>query len=169
MLQSNNVVSLHLQTLLGKNIRLEDFESQHMSSKIIHSGIVESVGRGCVHVRILQSSACAACKVSAHCNASDAKEKTVDVYDPHPARYHQGQPVVISADASVGRRAALYGYVLPLAVMVVVLVVVLAAGGSEVAAALWAVGSLFPYYLAVYLFRARLGRRLTFALEEPAD
>lgn len=157
-----------MQTLLGKT-NLEDLESKYMSSKIKHSGVVESVDAECVHVRILQSSACAACKVSAHCNASDAKEKVVDVYAPHPARYHQGQAVVLTADASVGRRAALYGYVFPLVVMVIVLVVVLAAGGSEVEAALWSVGSLLPYYLAVYLLRARLGRRLNFAIEEQTE
>lgn len=168
--QSNNVVSLHLQTLLDKSKESEDFESQYnMSSKIKHSGIVESVGADCVHVRILQSSACAACKVAAHCNASEAKEKTIDVYDPRAGRYRPGQRVVLTADASVGHRATLYGYVFPLLVMVGVLVGVLGMGGSEVEAALCSVGALLPYYLVVYLLRARIGRRLTFTLEAQSD
>ena len=50
-----------------------------MSAKISHSGIVASISKGCVQVRILQTSACAACKVAGHCNASESKEKIVDV------------------------------------------------------------------------------------------
>ncbi|MQO97027.1 SoxR reducing system RseC family protein, partial [Prevotella copri] len=38
-----------------------------MNNKIKHSGIVESVEEGCVCIRIVQSSACSACKVAAHC------------------------------------------------------------------------------------------------------
>ena len=50
-----------------------------MNNRISHSGIVDSVVDGCVTVRILQTSAGAACKVASHCNASESKEKLVDV------------------------------------------------------------------------------------------
>ena len=46
-----------------------------MSNKIKHNGVVDGVEDGCVRVRILQSSACSACKVAAHCNTSETKEK----------------------------------------------------------------------------------------------
>ena len=46
-----------------------------MSNKIKHAGVVDGVEGECVRVRILQSSACSACKVAAHCNASETKEK----------------------------------------------------------------------------------------------
>ena len=51
-----------------------------MNNKIRHEGIIDSIERECVHVRILQTSACAACKVAGYCNAAEAKEKIVDVY-----------------------------------------------------------------------------------------
>ena len=46
-----------------------------MSNKIRHEGVIDSIDEGCVHVRILQTSACAACKVAGYCNAAEAKEK----------------------------------------------------------------------------------------------
>ncbi len=46
-----------------------------MSNKIKHTGVVDGVEEGCVCVRILQSSACSACKVAAHCNASEIERK----------------------------------------------------------------------------------------------
>ena len=50
-----------------------------MSNKIKHSGVVDGVDGTTVRVRILQSSACSACKVASHCNASETKEKLVEV------------------------------------------------------------------------------------------
>lgn len=136
-----------------------------MNNKIKHTGIVDSVENGCVKVRILQSSACSGCKVAAHCNASETKEKMVEVVvsDTHP--YKKGDSVTVVADASVGFRASLYGYLLPLLLMVVTLIVVLATSHSEGMAALSALGILIPYYLILYVFRNRLKKRLQFALE----
>ena len=48
-------------------------------NKIKHTGIVDGVEGECVKVRILQASACSACKVAAHCNASEMKEKMVEI------------------------------------------------------------------------------------------
>ena len=53
-----------------------------MSTKISHSGIIESIDDGCIHVRIVQTSACAACKVAGYCHAAESKEKIVDVFKP---------------------------------------------------------------------------------------
>ena len=49
-----------------------------MSTKISHSGIVERIDGDCVQVRIVQTSACAACKVAGYCNAAESKEKVID-------------------------------------------------------------------------------------------
>lgn len=137
-----------------------------MSNKIKHSGIVESIENGCVCVRIIQSSACSACKVAAHCNASETKEKIVEVNTPHADDYQVGDRVVVVADAAVGFRASLYGYLLPLAVMVVTLVVVLKVTHSEGLAAVSALGVLMPYYIGLYLLRGKLKSRLSFAIEQ---
>ena len=46
-----------------------------MSDKINHSGVVETVDGEHLRVRILQTSACSACKVAGHCSAAESKEK----------------------------------------------------------------------------------------------
>ena len=137
-----------------------------MSNKIKHSGIVESIENDCVSVRIVQSSACSACKVASHCNASETKEKTVDVNTADADFYQVGDRVTVVADAAVGFRASLYGYLLPLAVMVAALVVVLKVTHSEVCAAVAALGVLIPYYIMLYLLRGKLKSRLCFVIEQ---
>lgn len=136
-----------------------------MSNKIKHAGVVDGVEGECVRVRILQSSACSACKVAAHCNASETKEKIIDVMDADASHYQKGDQVMVVADTAVGFRASLYGYLLPLVLMVVTLVGVLAATHSEGLAAVSALGILIPYYVLLFLMRNKLRNRLSFTLE----
>ncbi|MBD9015823.1 MAG: SoxR reducing system RseC family protein [Escherichia coli] len=136
-----------------------------MSNKIKHAGVVDGVEGECVRVRILQSSACSACKVAAHCNASETKEKIIDVMDADASHYQKGDQVMVVADTAVGFRASLYGYLLPLILMVVTLVGVLAATHSEGLAAVSALGILIPYYVLLFLMRNKLRNRLSFTLE----
>ena len=136
-----------------------------MSNKIKHAGVVDGVEGQCVRVRILQSSACSACKVAAHCNASETKEKIIDVMDADASHYQKGDQVMVVADTAVGFRASLYGYLLPLILMVVTLVGVLAATHSEGLAAVSALGILIPYYVLLFLMRNKLRNRLSFTLE----
>ena len=136
-----------------------------MSNKIKHAGVVDGVEGECVRVRILQSSACSACKVAAHCNASETKEKIIDVMDADASHYQKGDQVMVVADTAVGFRASLYGYFLPLILMVVTLVGVLPATHSEGLAAVSALGILIPYYVLLFLMRNKLRNRLSFTLE----
>lgn len=136
-----------------------------MSNKIKHAGVVDGVEGECVRVRILQSSACSACKVAAHCNASETKEKIIDVMDADASHYQKDDQVMVVADTAVGFRASLYGYLLPLILMVVTLVGVLAATHSEGLAAVSALGILIPYYVLLFLMRNKLRNRLSFTLE----
>lgn len=136
-----------------------------MSNNISHSGVVESVEDGCVHVRIVQTSACSACKVAGYCNASESKEKLVDVYTADTQRYSVGQAVTVMASRQVAAHALLLGFGLPFLVLVGVLVVVLQMTGNELWAALAGLLSLAPYYLLLYFFRNRLRDKLSFWIE----
>ena len=136
-----------------------------MSNRIEHSGMVECVEGRNVKVRILQTSACAACKVSSHCNASEAKEKVVDVWCDNSASYVPGQQVVVCASRQVANRALLLGFGLPLVILVGALVVFSWLGADEGLAALLSIGMLVPYYLALWLMRSSVSRRVSFYLE----
>lgn len=136
-----------------------------MSSNISHSGVVESIEDGCVHVRIVQTSACSACKVAGYCNASESKEKLVDVYTADTQRYSVGQAVTVMASRQVAAHALLLGFGLPFLVLVGVLAVVLQMTGNELWAALAGLLSLVPYYLLLYFFRNRLRDKLSFWIE----
>jgi len=135
-------------------------------TKISHSGIIESIEGDNVKVRILQTSACAACKVASHCNASESKEKIVDVLNVRNTKsLNIGDAVVVSASSQVAGNALLLGFGLPFVILVAVLVLVLWLTGSEGAAALAALAALVPYYLVIWLFRDGIRRKMAFELE----
>ena len=134
-------------------------------TKISHSGIIESIAEGCVKVRILQTSACAACKIAGHCNASESKEKIVEVFTDRFAGYSIGQEVVVCASRDVANKALLLGFGVPFLVLVGVLVLVLRVTGDEGVAALSGILALIPYYFVLYLFRSRIREQLSFYIE----
>lgn len=138
---------------------------QLMSNRIQHSGVVESVKGDCVSVRIVQTSACAACKVSGYCNAAEKKVKVVEVNCRNASSYTVGQTVMVSASGTVAFRALLWGFGVPFVVLVGVLLLVLAVTGSEGYAALAGISALGPYYLVLWLCRDRMREQLAFCIE----
>ena len=65
-------------------------EFAKMTDIIKHRGIVENIEGSHVRVRIVQTSACSACSVKGHCNASESKEKLIDVFDMKASSYRIG-------------------------------------------------------------------------------
>ncbi len=137
-----------------------------MSQKISHSGIVESILEGCVKVRIVQTSACAACKIASHCNAAESKVKIVDVFCSDTAGYNVGQAVTVWASKDVANKALLLGFGVPFLLLVCMLMIALKVIGDEGIAALIALGSLVPYYFALWLLRDRIQRHISFHIED---
>lgn len=135
-----------------------------MSTRISHSGIIESIDEGCVHVRIVQTSACAACKVAGYCHAAEAKTKIVDVYRP-AGGLKVGDAVTVTASTQIAAQALLYGFGIPFVLLVLVLVVVLKLTDNEARAGLSALASLLPYYSVLYFFRNKLRDRFAFEIE----
>ena len=136
-----------------------------MSNKIKHSGVVENILGDSVQVRIVQTSACAACKVAGYCNASESKEKLVDVYHADTRNLRVGDVVTVTASTQVAAQALLLGFGLPFVVLVAVLFAVVLITGNEGAAALSGLAALVPYYAVLFLFRNRIRDKLSFSIE----
>ena len=137
-----------------------------MNQRITHSGVVDSVEDGCIHVRIVQTSACAACKVASYCNAAESKEKMIDVFCDSVAAYKVGQQVTVSTSGQVAAKALLWAFGVPFILLMVVLVLVLLLTGNEGWAALSALVALVPYYIMLWLLRDRMREQLAFRIEQ---
>ena len=137
-----------------------------MSQKISHTGVIERIENDSMKVRIVQTSACAACKVASHCNAAESKVKIVDVFGCDTTNYSTGQEVTVWASKDVADKALLLGFGVPFLLLVCVLMIALRFSDNEGLAALLALGSLVPYYFALWLLRDRIQRGISFHIEE---
>lgn len=138
-----------------------------MQDRISHKGVIQSVSSQCVEVRIIQSSACSACAVAKHCNASDTSVKMVEVrgYDRWQS-LTVGQEVTVWASRRVAGLALSLGFLTPLILMLSVIAVIYFTGGSELTAALSGLGALIPYYILLYVMRGTISGKVEFHIEE---
>lgn len=132
---------------------------------IEHDGIIDHIAGNVAHVKIESVSACASCHAKGVCSAADQEEKYLDV-PLYNTRHQQGDPVVVQVAKRLGFRAVALGYVYPFLLLMVVLVGMLAAGARELNAGIFALLSIVPYYLLLYLFRKRITSTFTFSIKK---
>lgn len=139
-----------------------------MHEVVEHNGIVESIEEGCVRVRILQTSACAACKAKSFCASSENKEKVVEVrnWDFGTQSLKAGDEVVVCATTTMGRDAVVLAFVVPLVIMIAGVFVTLTISGNEPLSALIGILVLVPYYLVLFMMKERLQRRMRFWIKK---
>lgn len=136
------------------------------SNKISHSGVIDSIAGNNVKVRIVQSSACSGCKISAHCSSAESKEKIIDVFVADSGLYYVGQEVNVIASASVGLQAVLYGFALPTIILLLTIIACLKCiSMPEAVSAIIGIGALVPYYLILYFLRNKMRKTLLFYIE----
>ena len=141
-------------------------EFAKMTDIIKHRGIVENIEGSHVRVRIVQTSACSACSVKGHCNASESKEKLIDVFDMKASSYRIGEEVMIYGTTSMGMQAVLLAFGIPFLVLLITLFISMRfTGGDELRSALVALSALLPYYLIIYVCRNKLSKKFSFTLE----
>ncbi|MFO7671211.1 MAG: SoxR reducing system RseC family protein [Bacteroidales bacterium] len=132
---------------------------------IDHDGIIERIEGGVAHVRINSVSACAACHAKGACGAADQEEKFLDVR-LNGQNYHAGEPVKVLVAKRLGMKAVALGYFYPFLLLMSVLILLILAGTGEMKAGLFALLSLIPYYLGLYLARKRIESSFTFSIQK---
>jgi len=135
------------------------------SGSIIHPGIIESINEDKVFVRILSQSACSSCHAKGACTIADVEEKIIET-DIDPAGNRKpGDEVIVRMEESLGHKAVLMGYVIPLVVLVGSVILFLSIFKHEGLAALLSLVMLVPYYFTLYLFRNKLRKEFRFRIE----
>ena len=132
---------------------------------IRHPGIVESIEKHKVTVRITQKAACSDCHAKSVCLSSDRKEKLIDVYDSS-GKYTLNEEVVVSAQSSIGFFAVILAFVAPLVLVIITLFAGIKISGDEGISGLIGLSILIPYYFILYIFRGNLNKKFVFTLSK---
>jgi sigma-E factor negative regulatory protein RseC len=135
------------------------------SGTIIHPGIIQSISGDRVFIRILSQSACSTCHAKGACSIADVEEKIIEAIVDSSSNHKPGEQVMVRMEESLGYKAVIMGYVLPLIVLVGSIVIFLLVLKNEGLAALLSLFMLVPYYFVLYLFRNRLRKEFRFRIE----
>ena len=116
------------------------------NNTIKHLGIVENIQGSHLSVRIVQTSACAACSAKGHCSSADSKDKIIDIIDTAASSYQVGEKVMVVGETSMGMMAVLLAFVFPFVLLIFSLFLLMALVENELYAALLSLAVLIPYY-----------------------
>ena len=106
------------------------------NNTIKHLGIVENIQGSHLSVRIVQTSACAACSAKGHCSSADSKDKIIDIIDTAASSYQVGEKVMVVGETSMGMMAVVLAFVLPFVLLIFSLFLLMALVENELYAAL---------------------------------
>ena len=150
---------------------------QSKRKMIKHDGIIIALNEdGTALVRIVQTSACAACKAKAMCASAESAEKEMTVVLLGDEQWAVGNEVEVMVQQKMGWKAVMLAYLLPFFVMLAVMFIgngLLAMGDGatgllgdeakrEAVLGTVALCAMAMYYLVLGLFKDKLQREFSF-------
>ena len=135
------------------------------NNTIKHLGIVESIQGSHLSVRIVQTSACAACSAKGHCTSADSKDKIIDIMDTAAASYQVGERVMVVGETSMGMMAVVLAFIIPFVLLIFSLFLFMALMENELYSALLSLAILIPYYFILWLNKTRLKQKFSFTIK----
>ena len=150
---------------------------------IKHDGIIIALNEdGTALVRIVQTSACAACKAKAMCASAESAEKEMTVVLLGDEQWAVGNEVEVMVQQKMGWKAVVLAYLLPFFVMLAVMFIgngLLAMGDGvtgllgdeskrEAVLGTVALCAMAVYYLVLGLFKDKLQKEFSFTARKRA-
>ena len=135
------------------------------NNTIKHLGVVENIQGSHLSVRIVQTSACAACSAKGHCSSADSKDKIIDVIDTAASSYRVGEKVMVIGETSMGMMAVVLAFIIPFILLIFSLFLFMALMENELYSALLSLAILIPYYFILWLNKTRLKQKFSFTIK----
>ncbi len=129
-----------------------------------HRGMVDSIVGDTVVVKVTTQSACAGCHAKGLCDQKGA-ERIIRVHTPYASEYSVGDSVVVALlSPSMAISSVVWGYIVPLVVLLAILFGCVALGLSDGVAAISSIVAVAIYYVGLYLARKIFERKIEFTI-----
>jgi sigma-E factor negative regulatory protein RseC len=133
--------------------------------QIEHAGTIVEITKEEYIVELISLSACASCHAKNICNPSDLKSKRVNIKRVVGDDYKIGDQVTIYLKSSMGMKAVLIAYVIPVTILLFLLLYLSLFLQNELLSGLISITFVLGYFFIIYLFRNRLDRKFIFTIE----
>lgn len=135
-----------------------------MSTRLQHRGIVERIEGDKVVVIVEQQSACAACHAKGLCSEKGAKREII-VKSAYASQFSVGERVRVALlSNTMGFSSIIYGYILPLVVLLAALGIAKGIGLNDGIAAVAAISAVAVYYVGLYALRHKIEKKIEFTI-----
>ena len=138
-------------------------------SKIIHEGKIVAIDANSIEVEIVNKSACATCHAKGVCGASDEQVRIICIPQTiatATAGYQVGDNVKLVLSATLGMKAVILAYGLPLLVLLAAILIFSALGIEQLYVGLLSLAAVVVYYIIFAIFRDKLEREFVFSIEQ---
>ncbi|MFH0999607.1 MAG: SoxR reducing system RseC family protein [Bacteroidota bacterium] len=135
------------------------------TATIQHRGIVESVEKDFVKVKITSHAACSSCQAKSVCGTTESKDIVIDI-TTFCGIVSPGEEVDVVLEPSAGFMALFFGYILPFIILMIALVILLQITDNELLSGIISIALLIPYYFGLYFLRDRLKKNFIFTLRK---
>lgn len=138
-------------------------------ARIVHEGKIVEMDKESISVEIVNKSACAACHAKGVCGASDEQVRTIVIPQTlatATAGYQVGDSVKLVLSASLGMKAVILAYGLPLLVLLVAILVFSALKLEQLYVGLFSLAAVAVYYIIFAIFRDKLDKEFVFHIEQ---
>ena len=130
---------------------------------IEHAGEVVNITPTQIEVSIINLSACSACHAKSICSTFDQKEKNISVINTGQ-NVNIGDNVNVILKQSLGVRAVVLAYLLPVFFVMIVLLALTSLGIPELIAGISSLIMLMIYYVILYFFQDKLKKVYNFQI-----
>ena len=137
-----------------------------MKDTVSHTGKVVSVSDTHVFVQIERGSACGGCKNKGFCHVGKEENQILSIPTADANHYSADEEVQILMRTSLGMRALLYAYILPLIFLLIAFLTSRHVTSSEIVQIVCALIPVIAYYFILYKMRNRLEKTFQFYVEK---
>lgn len=140
--------------------------SDTTTKTVRHEGEIISITPQVVTVKIESSSLCAACHAKGACTAADKAEKIIEAVNLYNLKLEVGEHVSVTMKRSLGMRAVVISYVVPLIILLFLLLTLHVLQLGELWTGLISLVGVGLYYLGLFLFKKRIASDFVFTIDK---
>ena len=134
------------------------------TNEISHKRRGVSVSNDSLTVEIVSSSACSSCKAASMCAMSESAVKHVDVRPVAGEKYDVGDEVEVLLSPSMGLKAVLFAYFLPVVLLMAVCVPMSFAGCGALLSGGAGLAAMALYYVVLHFFKDGIEKEYEFRI-----
>jgi len=136
------------------------------NNKVVsHEGIITSINGQKAEVSILVKSACGECHIKGGCSLAEIQNKIIEA-DLRKDHFQVNEKVLVKMKESLGLRAVLLAYILPVFLIVLILFVSINLTKNENISALLSLVFTVIYFIILYFFKDKIRKTFNFSVHK---